>query len=97
MNAYTVTKEINGKKYTAQYCGVRVALQMADTCTIEGSGNPSSLKLAQYCLDHVIIEPQGLTIDDFETLDDLSEVVSFAGDVAKGNLKSEADKLNKTK
>lgn len=92
MKAYTVTTTIEGKKYTAQFCGVQVALEMSDNCTIQGSGNPSSLKVAQYCLDHIIIEPQGLLVNDFEKYDTLSEVVTFASEVAKGNLKDKADK-----
>lgn len=88
---YTVTKEINGKEYTAQFNGLSCALRMVDSSYIEDSQNISSEKLANYVFKHAIVEPQGLTIDDFDTAEELNAVVAFGRDVLNGNFRDKAN------
>lgn len=61
---YTVTKEIYGKEYKAQFNGISAALEAVDSSYIEGSNNTSVAKLAKYLFDNVIVEPR-VRIDDF--------------------------------
>lgn len=88
---YQVEKVINGKKYKAQFNGISVALKAVDASYIEGSSNTSVEKLAEYLFNHVIVEPQGLNIDDFESLDEFNEVISFARSVMQGGFREKAD------
>lgn len=87
---YTVDKEINGVKYTAQFNGVSAALEAADKCYIDGTGNTSALKMAKYLLENVIVEPHGLTPDDFDSIDELSAVTNFANEVMHGKFRDKA-------
>ena len=87
---YQVKKTINGKEYIAQFAGMSVALDAIDSCYIEGSGNTSVKKLNEYLFEHVIVEPKGLTVDDFETVDEMNAVTKFARDVMQGNFRKEA-------
>ena len=89
---YTATKEINGKKYTAQFNGLSCALRAVDSTYIEGTNNTSVEKMADYIFQNVIVEPKGLTIDDFESMEECNEVVSFGRDVMQGKFRPEEDK-----
>ena len=89
---YTATKEINGKKYTAQFNGLSCALRAVDSTYIEGTTNTSVEKMADYIFQNVIVEPKGLTIDDFESMEEFNEVVSFGRDVMQGKFRPEEDK-----
>lgn len=84
-------KEINGIIYTAQFNGLSQSLDMVDqaTISIDGVITQSSKKLTQYVLDHVIVEPKGLKIDDFEDIDTLNAVVEFGNDVMQGKFRDE--------
>lgn len=86
--SYKVTKEFNGTKYTAQFAGCSVALKATDECK-DKNGEVSNLKLSQFLLDHVIVEPSGLTVDDFEDVESLGNVTGFAGEVMSGKIKPE--------
>ena len=88
---YTVEKEINGKTYIAQFNGISAALEAVDNCYIAGTQNISASKMAKYLFEHVIVEPKGLTADDFESLDELNEVTDFAREVMQGNFRDKAD------
>ena len=89
---YTATKEINGKKYTAQFNGLSCALRAVDSTYIEGTNNTSVEKMADYIFQNVIVEPKGLTIDDFESMEEFNDVVSFGRDVMQGKFRPEEDK-----
>lgn len=89
-NTYTVEKEINGKKYIAQFNGISAALEAVDNCYISGTQNISAAKMAKYLFEHVIVEPKGLTADDFESLDELNAVTDFAREVMQGNFRDKA-------
>ena len=82
-------KEINGKKYVAQFSGISTGLKIMDSCYIDGSDNLSTFKLAEQIFDKIIVEPKGLTIDDFDTIKDFNEVITWAQDVMQGNFRPE--------
>ena len=65
------------------------AIEATDNSYIDGSNNTSISKLAKYLFEHVIVEPKGLTPDDFETTEEFSEVFSFARDVMQGKFREE--------
>ncbi len=90
-NNYIVTKKIRGKEYKAQYSGLSTATNMIDNCYIDGSSNLSITKLAEYVFNYGIVEPKGLTVDDFETMEELNEVVAFGRDTIQGKFREEAD------
>ncbi|MDO4330659.1 MAG: hypothetical protein Q4C66_15180 [Lachnospiraceae bacterium] len=87
---YTVKKEINGKEYTAQFSGVSTAIKALDESLME-NGQHSSEKLGQYILKNIIVEPSGLEIDDFDTLEDFNEVTRWGRDVMYGKFRNTAD------
>ena len=89
---YTVEKEINGKKYIAQFNGLSFAQETIDKCYIDDSRNISTSKLTKQLFEHVIVDPKGLTADDFDTMDELSEVTDFAGGVMRGDFRDKAVK-----
>lgn len=89
---YQVEKIINGKKYIAQFIGISAALKAVDSSYIQGTNNTSVEKMSEYLFKHIIVEPQNLTIDDFETMDEFNEVVEFAREVMQGNFRDKKDK-----
>ena len=88
---YTVEKEIKGKKYVAQFSGLSTGLKIMDECYIDGSENLSTYKLAEKIFERIIVEPKGLKIDDFKTIKEFNEVVTWAQDVMQGNFQPEAE------
>lgn len=86
----TVTKEINGTKYTAQFNGISAALKAIDESYIDGSNNTSMIKLAEYLFKHVIVDPK-VQIDDFDNMEEFNEVVAFAREVMQGDFREEKD------
>ena len=88
---YTVTKEINGTKYKAQFAGLSVAQDAVDSTYIDDTAITSTKKLTEYILEHVIVEPKGLTSDDFDVYEDLQEVVVFGREVMQGHFRDKAD------
>ena len=92
-NFYTVEKEINGKKYVAQFNGLSCALKAVDQSYIsDDSSNVSAYKMAEYLFKNVIVEPSGLTIDDFDSMAEFNEVTNFARKVMQGDFREEANK-----
>ena len=88
----TVTKEINGKKYTAQFNGIGAALRATDMSYIDGSSNMSMEKMTEYLLENVIVEPKGLEPDSFESMDEFNKVIAFATKVMRGDFREEKNK-----
>ena len=86
---YTVTKKIDGVEYVAQFNGLSSWLKAVDTSYVEGTNNTSVEELGKYILENVIVEPKGLTIDDFETMAAFNKVVKFGSEVAQGNFREE--------
>lgn len=91
-NFYTVEKTINGKKYKAQFNGISAALKAVDESYIEGTNNTSVAKLSAYLFQNVIVEPTGLTADDFDSMDEFNEVVAFAREVMQGEFREKKNK-----
>lgn len=89
---YAVTKEINGKKYVAQFNGLSCALKMVDQSYIEGTNNTSVEKIAKFVFENAIVEPKGLTVDDFDSIEEFNEVVTFGREVLQGKFRDEANK-----
>lgn len=89
---YTTEKEICGKKYVAQFNGISAALDAVDNCYIDGTDTTSMKKLSKYILDNVIVEPKGLTPDDFDSMEEFTEVISFGREVMEGKFRPEKDK-----
>ena len=88
---YTVKKTINGKEYTAQFSGISTALKAVDASYIDGTSNTSVELLSKYLFDNIIVEPKGLTADDFDSMDEFNEVVSFARKVMQGEFREASE------
>lgn len=84
---YQVTKTINGKEYIGQFNGISTALRAVDASYIDGTNTTSVEKLAEYLFANVIVEPKGLTPDDFDTMEEFNEVVAFARGVMQGDFR----------
>ena len=84
---YQRKKVINGVEYTAQFNGLSSALRAVDENYIEGTSNIGINKLAEYVFNHVIVEPKGLTVDSFDTIDDLNAVLKWAQGVMQGKFR----------
>ena len=87
---YQVEKEINGKKYVAQFSGISTALRAADSSHIGDSEVISAEKYGQYILSHIIVEPKELTADDFDSIDEYNAVIHWGRDVMQGKFRNEA-------
>lgn len=80
---YTATKEVNGVTYQAQFNGVREAIRAANQC------GKDELKLDEYLLENVVVNPPGLKLDDFEDVAEAREVLNFAASVMTGRFRNE--------
>lgn len=85
------TKEINGKKYTAQFNGLAFALDTVDKSYIDGSNNVSVKKLAEQIFKYIIVDPANLTPDDFSDIDEMNQVIKFGRDVMQGIFRTEEE------
>lgn len=92
---YTREKEIGGIKYVAQFNGLSENFRAVDSSYIEGSSNTSLEKMNNYILENVIVEPKGLTIDDFDDLETFNEVIKFGTQVMQGKFRDENKKSDK--
>lgn len=88
---YTVSKTINGKEYKAQFNGISASLEAIDRSYIEGTNTTSMVKLSKILLADVIVEPKGLTPDDFESMEEFNEVITFAREVMQGDFRKTED------
>lgn len=88
---YTVEKEIEGKKYVAQFSGVSAAVRAIDNSYIDGTNTTSTEKLGQYILDNIIVDPKGMTADDFDTLEEYNAVTTWGRDVMYGKFRNGTD------
>ncbi len=93
---YTVEREIAGVQYVAQFCGLREAIRCMDDCAAGDGVNME--KFMAYILQHIIVQPSDLSMDDFDDMDTLSEVVRFGREVMQGRFRKERFfECNKTK
>lgn len=72
--AKTATITVAGKEYKLQHPGVRWYMQNSDECR-NAQGVLQTAKYAQNLLDHVVTHPAGLTLDDFESVSELEELI----------------------
>ena len=87
---YTRKKTIDGTEYTAQFNGLSAALRAVDECYLnDGSSNIGVEKITKYVLENVIVEPPGLTPDDFDSMETLNAVVKFGQAVMQGKFRDE--------
>ena len=77
-------KTINGVEYKARFGGIATAVRAIDNSYIDGTTNISTEKLADYLFKNVIVSPKNLSVDDFESMDDFNEVITFAREVMQG-------------
>lgn len=84
-NIKQFAKEINGVTYRAQFTGLRNAMRGQKQC------GGDSEKTADYVLKNVIYDPPGLTIEDFDSFDELNPVVSFGIKVMNGNFREQRE------
>lgn len=94
-NFYTVKKVIGGKEYVAQFSGVSTAVRAIDSSYIDGTSTTSTEKLGQFILDNIIVEPKGLKIDDFDSLEEFNEVTRWGRDVMYGNFRNKDKSADK--
>lgn len=80
----TKKKVINGKEYVAQFNGIIWALRAVDGNYVDGTNNVSIEKMTKYLLEKVIVEPEKLSIDDFDTMEEFNEVIAFARETMQG-------------
>lgn len=77
-------KAIGGVEYVAKFSGLLTAVRAIDETYNDDDDNTSNEKLAEYLFKHVIVKPEKLTVDDFETAEDLNKVLAFAREVMQG-------------
>jgi hypothetical protein len=70
-------KSIGGNKYTFQTVPNSTYLEMMDNSTT-AEGKPSLSKLYPSILENVVVQPQGLSVDDFEDFKELTDVCENA-------------------
>ena len=93
---YTREKVINGVKYVAQFNGLSCAMQSFDDSYVsDSSSNVSLLKMAKNVFKNAIVEPAGLDVDDFDSFDELNEVVRFGMEVMQGKFRDKNEKADK--
>lgn len=90
-NFYQRKKTINGVEYIAQFNGLSSALTCFDLSQGENGSKVNLTKMAKYLLENVIVQPKGLTIDDFDDIDTYNEVAKFASDVMQGRFREAED------
>lgn len=94
---YTREKEINGKKYVAQFNGLSNALKAIDESHIDNnSSNIAISKIAPYVLENVIVDPANLSVDDFDTIEELNDVITFGMEVMQGKFRDENEESAKS-
>ena len=91
VNFYTREKEINGKKYVAQFSGLSAALDAAESSYIVDSSNISTKKFSEYVFKHIIVEPKNLSVDDFDNMEEFNEVLKFGREVMQGKFRDAKD------
>jgi hypothetical protein len=81
---FTVKKTIFDKEYTFQFNGMSAMLEAQDSFYIDDTNVRSSSKVVEYLFENVIVEPKGLTPDDFDNVKELNAVIKFASQVMQG-------------
>ena len=77
-------KTIGGVEYEAKFDGLMTALKAVDDNYNDDNGGTSTEKFAEFLFKNIIVKPEKLEIDDFETTEDFKKVVAFAREVMQG-------------
>lgn len=83
---YVKEKVINGKTYKAQFNGLGTALEAIDNSYV--NNRLSIAKISKYIFENVIVDPNNLTADSFDTMEELNDVVSFGMAVMQGKFRN---------
>ena len=75
MASKRTTVKIGRHTLTLQDPGVGWVLDMEERCINPATGRTSLKLYAEELLKHVVVDPQGLTIEDFDHEDELLELV----------------------
>lgn len=67
-----------GNKYMFQSVPNSTYLEIMDDSVVKDNGQPSISILYPKMLEHVVVQPGGLTADDFDTFAELREVCEAA-------------------
>jgi hypothetical protein len=70
-----VKKTINGEEYVLQHPGVEWVVDHSDKCT-NAQGNLVRKKYLQGLFDNVVIKPSKLTLDSFDSVAEMRDVVN---------------------
>lgn len=70
-------KEIRGKKYIAQLLPVRQAMELRQRWQ-DSNGNVIATTMHDLVLKNIIVQPNGLTIDDFRKPAEVEEITGWA-------------------
>lgn len=70
-----VKKTINGEEYVLQHPGVEWVVDHSDKCT-NAQGNLVRKKYLQGLFDNVVIKPAKLTLDSFDSVAEMRDVVN---------------------
>lgn len=70
-------KEIRGKKYIAQLLPVRQAMELRQRWQ-DSNGNVIATTMHDLVLKNIIIQPSGLSIDDFKRPSEVEEITGWA-------------------
>lgn len=84
-----VKKMINGTEYTAQFNGFAESYKFVDAIT-DANMKPSLYKGAEYLFENVLVEPKK-SFNDFESREELDEVIAFLTEVKDGTFREETD------
>ncbi len=80
----------NKFKVFAQFNGIALAAEMSDAVK-DKNGNFSMQKAAKFAFDNILVEPKGTTMDSFDDMDTMVEVVTFCMSVANGQFRNKKD------
>lgn len=70
--------ELNGVTYKLQKVNNEAWYDMKERATPKGKNSFTEKLLAKEVLEHIVVVPKNLTINDFEELQDLEELVNTA-------------------
>lgn len=89
---YQRTKEINGVKYTAQFSGLSAWLRCADAARKDDDEEESvNTRIYNKVFEAGLVEPKGVTVDDFEDMETLDKVFGFVSGVMKGKFRDRTE------
>lgn len=83
----TAKKTINGIEYIAQLPPVRQAMELRQRWQ-DSNGNVIATTMHDLVLEHLIVKPQGLKVDDFRRASQVEEITGWALNFVYGDEKN---------